>query len=152
VVDNNNGATLQQLDYYPYGRVIVDTNPGFQPFGYAGGLYERDTGLVRFGRGDYDPAVGRWTSKDPIGFAGGLNLYGYVVQDLVNNFDPTGLDTVGIVGAHKPWSANTAGHVAMAITGSGMFSFGKNTEIGANVVDHVSQQSKVRDQYIYIYD
>jgi RHS repeat-associated protein len=91
VVDNNNGAILQQLDYDPYGRVIVDTNPGFQPFGYAGGLYDRDTGLVRFGRRDYDPAVGRWTSKDPIGFAGGLNLYGYVVQDPVNRIDSTGL-------------------------------------------------------------
>ena len=91
VVDNNNGAILQQLDYDPYGRVIVDTNPGFQPFGYAGGLYDRDTGLVRFGRRDYDPVVGRWTSKDPIGFAGGLNLYGYVVQDPVNGVDPSGL-------------------------------------------------------------
>jgi RHS repeat-associated protein len=90
VVDNNSGAILQQLDYDPYGRVIVDTNPGFQPFGYAGGLYDRDTGLVRFGRRDYNPAVGRWTSKDPIGFAGGLNLYGYVVQDPVNLVDATG--------------------------------------------------------------
>jgi RHS repeat-associated protein len=90
VVDNNSGAILQQLDYDPYGWVIVDTNPGFQPFGYAGGLYDRDTGLVRFGRRDYDPVVGRWTSKDPIGFAGGLNLYGYVVQDPVNLVDPEG--------------------------------------------------------------
>jgi RHS repeat-associated protein len=90
VVDNNSGAILQQLDYDPSGQVIVDTNPGFQPFGYAGGLYDRDTGLVRFGRRDYDPAVGRWTSKDPIGFAGGLNLYGYVVQDPVNGIDPDG--------------------------------------------------------------
>src|SRR5690606_27383971 len=66
-------------------------NPGFQPFGFAGGLYDADTGLVRFGARDYDPEVGRWTAKDPILFDGdGPNLYGYVLQDPVNAFDTTG--------------------------------------------------------------
>ena len=44
----------QRLDYDPYGVVLTDTNPGFQPFGFAGGLYDPDTGLVRFGARDYD--------------------------------------------------------------------------------------------------
>jgi len=61
------------------------------PFGFAGGLYDRDTGLVRFGYRDYDPETGRWTAKDPIGFAGGdTDLYGYCVNDPVNYFDPPG--------------------------------------------------------------
>jgi len=68
------------------------TNPGFQPFGFAGGLYDPDTGLVRFGARDYDPEIGRWLTKDPIRFAGGdINLYGYVFNDPVNRFDSTGL-------------------------------------------------------------
>jgi len=71
--------------------VLRDSNPGFQPFGYAGGLYDTRTGLVRFGARDYDGQTGRWTAKDPIGFAGGdANLYGYVGQDPVNWTDPTG--------------------------------------------------------------
>jgi len=62
------------------------------PFGFAGGLHDRDTGLVRFGYRDYDPDTGRWTAKDPIGFAGGdSDLYGYCVNDPVNGFDPSGL-------------------------------------------------------------
>jgi len=74
---------------------MLDTNPGFQPFGFAGGLYDPQTGLVRFGVRDYDPETGRWTAKDPIGFDGGdTNLYGYVVNDPVNLFDPLGTDWV----------------------------------------------------------
>ena len=68
-----------------------DTNPGFQPFGFAGGLYDRDTGLTRFGARDYDPHTGRWTAKDPIGLNGGINLYAYVNNNPINYVDPSGL-------------------------------------------------------------
>jgi len=93
VVEISTGAVVQELKYSPFGRVLVDTNPGFQPFGYAGGLYDSDTGLVRFGARDYDGVTGRWTAKDPIGFSGGdANLYGYVLADPVNGVDPAGLE------------------------------------------------------------
>ena len=56
-------------------------------------IYDGDTGLVRFGARDYDPGVGRFTTKDPIGFAGGdPNLYAYVLNDPINLIDPTGLE------------------------------------------------------------
>jgi len=46
---------------------------------------------VRFGARDYDPVVGRWTSKDPIRFdGGGPNLYQYVLSDPANLVDPAG--------------------------------------------------------------
>ncbi len=91
VVDVATNTVIQQLHYDVWGKVIQDSNPGFQPFGYAGGLYDRDTHLVRFGARDYDAETGRWTAKDPIGFDGGdTNLYGYVVSDPVNGVDPLG--------------------------------------------------------------
>jgi RHS repeat-associated protein len=91
VVNSTTGAIAQRLDYDEFGRVLEDTNPGFQPFGFAGGLYDSDTGLVRFGARDYDAETGRWLSKDPIGFDGGdTNLYGYVMSDPVNDLDPHG--------------------------------------------------------------
>lgn len=59
----------------------------------AGGIYDVDTGLVRFGARDYDASVGRWTAKDPIRFSGGdTNLYGYVLVDPVNFVDSDGLE------------------------------------------------------------
>ena len=76
--------------------MIEDSAPEFTlPFGFAGGLYDADTGLIRFGYRDYDPEAGRWTARDPIGFEGGdSNLYGYVLGDPVNGVDPTGLSTI----------------------------------------------------------
>jgi RHS repeat-associated protein len=62
------------------------------PFGFAGGLHDVDTDLVRFGYRDYDPDVGRWTAKDPIFFAGGdTDIYGYVTGNPINRIDPFGL-------------------------------------------------------------
>jgi RHS repeat-associated protein len=79
------------MDYDEFGRVIADSNPGFQPFGFAGGLYEPDTGLVRLGARDYDPHTGRWTTKDPALFSGGsTNLYVYANNDPVNLIDTDG--------------------------------------------------------------
>ncbi len=75
-----------------FGNVTYDSNPGFQPFGFAHGLYDTDTKLVRFGARDYDASTGRWTSKDPIGFGGGAaNVYVYCVDEPINFEDWTGL-------------------------------------------------------------
>jgi RHS repeat-associated protein len=70
VVNTETGEVVQRIDYDEFGRVLEDTNPGFQPFGFAGGIYDSNTGLVRFGARDYDAETGRWYSKDPIGFDG----------------------------------------------------------------------------------
>ena len=95
VVDARTGEVAQELDYDAFGRVLRDTRPGFQPFGFAGGLYDAATELVRFGVRDYNAEFGRWMAKDPIRFAGGdPNLYGYVHGDPVNGTDPTGLEPI----------------------------------------------------------
>ena len=91
VVNTATGAIAQRLDYDTFGRVLLDTNPGFQPFGYAGGLYDADTGLVRFGARDYDAETGRWTAKDPLGLGGGTNAYAYAAGQPVDRVDPDGL-------------------------------------------------------------
>ena len=92
-VVNSTGLIVKRIDYDSFGNVILDTDPSFRiPIGFAGGLYDSDTGLVRFGVRDYDPAIGRWTAKDPIDFAGGsVNLYEYVQSSPINLFDPLGL-------------------------------------------------------------
>jgi RHS repeat-associated protein len=119
VVNATTSQIIQQVDYDEFGIVLSDTNPGFQPFGFAGGLYDPLTGLVRFGARDYDAEIGRWTAKDPILFSGGdPNLYGYVLSDPVNLLDPSGLQEVPIQGEGDP-SSDGQSEIEAVLSGEG---------------------------------
>jgi RHS repeat-associated protein len=93
VVDTHTGDVMQRTDYDEFGYIIdEDLAENWTPvlFGYAGGLQDRDTGFIRFGARDYDPVVGRWTSKEPLGFNGSSNFYTYANNDPVNKVDIDG--------------------------------------------------------------
>jgi RHS repeat-associated protein len=145
VVNAATGAVAQRMDYDEWGNVIADTNPGFQPFGFGGGLYDRHTGLVRLGKRDYDANLGRWTTKDPMLFRGGdSNLYAYANGDPINRIDPFGhmglvgaaagalvgavggalsADILGLSGADF-WMAVAAGATTGAVAGAGGWALG----------------------------
>jgi RHS repeat-associated protein len=123
VVNAQTGIAAQLIDYDEFGNVMRDTTPGFQPFGFAGGLYDPDTSLVRFGARDYDASVGRWVAKDPLSFEGDqTNLYVYASGDPVNNADHTGL-----FGDFLGWTVS-AGSPFAPIVGA---LFGKSVPSGA---------------------
>ena len=116
VVNATTGVIAQRIDFDEFGNVLQDTNPGFQPFGFAGGLYDRDTKLVRFGARDYEAETGRWVAKDPIGFKGGdTNLYAYVGGNPINFIDPRGkgltltLAIATVIGVGLVITVNTQG-------------------------------------------
>ncbi len=94
VVADAHGNVIKETVYDSFGLIQKETNPGFiMPIGFAGGLHDQDTGWVRFGYRDYDPLTGRFTAKDPIGYAGGdSDVYGYCLDDPVNLVDPQGLE------------------------------------------------------------
>jgi len=129
VVDVATGSVAQRIDYDAWGMpTFSGPQPAdFQPFGFAGGLYDPDTGLYRFGARDYDPEVGRWTTKDPIRFTGGqANLYLYAGGDPVNRIDPNGRFWQFVAGAGLGAVGGTAGYIAgslmsgSAITAQGL--------------------------------
>lgn len=92
-ISDNNHNIKKEIVYDSFGNIVSDSNPNIKvPFAFAGGLYDEDTKLLRFGYRDYDSFTGKWTAKDPIDFDGdGYNLYGYVLNDPVNFVDILGL-------------------------------------------------------------
>ncbi|MCP4926358.1 MAG: hypothetical protein GY916_10470 [Gammaproteobacteria bacterium] len=149
VVNVADGLVAQRMDYDTWGNVTQDTNPGFQPFGFAGGLYDQHIRLTRFGARDYDPQTARWTSKDPIRFAGGdANVFGYVLADPINSLDPSGLLTlfgsggveipfvggadIGIMITTSPIDIGVYGELSKAVGGlaKGKLTLGAGFELG----------------------
>ena len=99
IVDAATGKVKEETEFDEFG-VPRERARTLLPFGFAGGLYDRDTGLVHFGARDYDPETGRWLSKDPIGFAGGdANLYAYALGDPINFVDVDGQSPVAALAA-----------------------------------------------------
>jgi RHS repeat-associated protein len=98
VVMDGAGAVVLRVDRDTFGRRLAVSNPAFDlPIGYAGGIEDPDTGLVRFGLRDYDPQTGRFTSRDPSFYSGSpRNLYAYADNAPSHRMDPTGLDSWGI--------------------------------------------------------
>ncbi|WP_432735879.1 RHS repeat-associated core domain-containing protein [Maridesulfovibrio sp. FT414] len=93
MVANAKGNEVKRIIYDSFGNTMVDTSERINlSLGFAAGLYDRDTGLIHFGYREYDPATGRFTCPDPLGYAGGdVDVYGYCADDPVNFVDRVGL-------------------------------------------------------------
>jgi RHS repeat-associated protein len=78
--------------YDAFGNLKAKTGTIDQPFGFSTKRYFGDVGLSYFGYRFYSPGIGRWMNRDPIGEAGGINLYGFVQNDPGNLIDPLGLE------------------------------------------------------------
>jgi RHS repeat-associated protein len=76
--------------YDAFGVLKSKTGGLDQPFQFSTKRYDESTGLSYYGYRFYNPAIGRWLTRDPLGEAGGVNLYGFVQNSPVNFIDPWG--------------------------------------------------------------
>lgn len=77
--------------YDPYGRVTRTAGNRDADIGFTGHMRDRDADLVLTYFRGYDPSLGRWLSRDPLGLSAGPNAYAYGNGDPANTVDPLGL-------------------------------------------------------------
>ena len=88
------GGIVLSTDLYDAFGARTGTAPASDPWGFGaqwGEQTDNETGLVLCTNRYNDPQQGRFLTRDPLGYAGGINLYGYVGNNLVNSVDPSGL-------------------------------------------------------------
>ncbi len=85
------GAVVARYDYDPWGRstTVIGTNK--PDFNFTGLYNHAKSGLDMATYRFYDPELGRWLSRDPIGENGGVNLYAYGANNPTNSTDLRGL-------------------------------------------------------------
>jgi RHS repeat-associated protein len=102
------GDAVSKHGWDAYGTSLGTAPSG--PYGYGGawGYYtDSETGLCALAFRHYDPERGRFLNRDPIGYSGGVNLYGYVGNSPVGGVDPLGL--VGYPVGASGWPSASAG-------------------------------------------
>jgi RHS repeat-associated protein len=95
---DTDGAVTAHYEYGPFGEALRVTGSyaGQNPFRFSTKYADDETGLLYYGYRYYTPETGRWLSRDPIGEAGGMNLYGFCANDSANLIDPLGQDFIAV--------------------------------------------------------
>jgi RHS repeat-associated protein len=91
VLEPGSGNPVASLDYEPYGFPTQSSGQVPPDFRYAGLFYHQQSGLYLATYRVYEPRIGRWLSRDPLGEGFAHNLYEYVDGNPVNDIDPGGL-------------------------------------------------------------
>ncbi|MBZ0167334.1 MAG: RHS repeat-associated core domain-containing protein [Candidatus Omnitrophica bacterium] len=98
---NSSGTIVESYDYDPYGGTtiydssltdITSSGSGIDnPYMFTGRRFDEETGIYHYRRRYYDPSIGRFLQRDPLGYYDSMNLYEYVGSNPINRFDPFGL-------------------------------------------------------------
>jgi len=139
------GQIVWRWDRDPYGNGKPNENPsGLGTFTYnlrfPGQYYDKETELHYNYFRDYNPKTGRYVQTDPIGLAGGENVYAYVGGNPLRYTDPNGLNPVA--GAEAGfWGGTFVCGPVCGVVGGVVGAVG-GAWLGWNVVEPMLSESK----------
>ena len=89
---NASGASVAHYEYSPYGKALVSTGTYAteNPLRFSSEYNDLETGFIYYNYRYYDSKFGRWLSRDPIEEKGGINLYSFLTNNPVNQWDHLG--------------------------------------------------------------
>lgn len=98
-ITDASGNMVETYEYNAFGIMTVFNASGTpisestvgNPYGYTGRRWDNETGLWYYRNRMYDPRLGRFLQRDPLGYVDGMNMYAYVVNNPRNFVDPMGL-------------------------------------------------------------
>jgi RHS repeat-associated protein len=117
-VVNSSAADVVKYRYDEFGVLAGQSGTLDQPYGFSTKRYYAGIGLSYYGYRFYAASLGRWMTRDPLGEAGGLNLYGFVGNGPMNAVDAWGLITDILINQPIGWGTSSLGHAAVNINGT----------------------------------
>ena len=114
--------------YGPFGETLSFSGP-LAPFNtprFASKEWNDRAGIYYFGRRYYDPILIRFVNRDPLAEQGGINLYAYVANNPINEFDLLGLENTATQGAETVSFLGEANNVIAETSGIGNWTVGIN--------------------------
>ena len=94
---STNGIVVARYQYDPFGNTLAKSGPlaDVNLYRFSSKELHVNSGLIYYGRRFYEPNLQRWITRDPLGEAGGINLYSFVGNNPIDRFDLYGLFTIG---------------------------------------------------------
>jgi RHS repeat-associated protein len=94
LIDASSGKAVEWTRYSAFGEEHTQSTLN-NPWRFSGKRTDKETGLLFFGKRYYDPDIGRWITKDPLGTPEGINRYAFAQNQPIDRIDLYGLFSIG---------------------------------------------------------
>jgi RHS repeat-associated protein len=118
-----NKAVVWDAVYRPFGEIVSITGSATNNLRFPGQYFLIEDGLHYNWHRQYDPTIGRYVQSDPLAFVDGPNVFAYAVSSPIQDFDPSGRETIVTFWQPRGYGKSAFGHISININRRN-FSFG----------------------------